>query len=76
MTMNNRLMSVRECMDSDFYIIPSSIHELILYKKSGSEDVEEMNRMVREVNASQVREDEVLSDHVYLFTDKSDTLIF
>ena len=53
----------------EFYILPSSVHETILVKKSGNKEVKapvtELNRMVAEVNATQVAEDEILADHIY-----------
>ena len=52
---------------SDFYILPSSIHEVILLPAQGEEDREALKQMVREVNASQVEREEVLSDSVYYF---------
>ena len=48
------------------YIIPSSIHEVILIR--GNVDKATVDSMVVEVNESQVKEDERLSDHCYLWT--------
>lgn len=52
---------------SDFYVLPSSIHEVILLPAQGDEDRGALTRMVREVNKSQVEREEVLSDSVYYF---------
>lgn len=49
------------------YILPSSIHELILVPMVDGGDEEELNEMVRSVNAQEVAPDEVLSDHVYRY---------
>lgn len=49
----------------DLYILPSSIHEVILLPKTESFDREGLNCMVQEVNRDGVSMDEVLSDHVY-----------
>lgn len=57
-------------MRGDFYVIPSSIHEVLLFPEEGL-DVRDMRAMVAEVNATQVAPDEVLSDNVYLY--KADT---
>lgn len=51
----------------DFYIIPSSIHEVIIIPVSSGMDEEHMSGMVGEVNATQVAYDEVLSDNIYLY---------
>lgn len=48
-----------------FYILPSSIHECLLVPAEGDE--EELTAMVQEVNATQVADDEVLSNHAYYF---------
>lgn len=50
---------------SDFYILPSSIHELLLLPSSNSFREEELNDMIREINLTQVPKEEVLSDRFY-----------
>ena len=55
----------------DFYILPSSVHEVILLADTGVEDREHLYDMVREVNAQNVPEEELLSDNVYYFSLKS-----
>ncbi|MDD6350990.1 MAG: DUF5688 family protein [Lachnospiraceae bacterium] len=52
----------------DFYIIPSSIHEVLLVPAALSGGPEELNAMVQEVNATELAEDEILSEHVYYFS--------
>ena len=47
-------------------IIPSSRHEILLVK--GTIDRCEIDNMIREVNSTQVAEQDVLSDHGYWFT--------
>lgn len=64
----NLLRSFAEDMDSDFYILPSSVHELILIPQRGVEDPYCLERMVKEVNISEVGVTDVLSDHVYRFS--------
>ena len=59
---------------SDFYILPSSIHEVILLPAQGDEDEEALEKMVREVNETQVEREEVLSDSVYYFNRKTGEL--
>lgn len=53
--------------DNDYYILPSSVHELILLSKSDDMDPSVLNEMIRDVNESQVEEEEWLSDHAYLY---------
>lgn len=52
---------------ANLYILPSSVHEVILIADTGEEDIQLLKRMVREVNATQVLPEEVLSDSVYYF---------
>ncbi len=51
----------------NFFILPSSIHELILIPDSGRERQEELKKMVQEVNEGHVAPEERLSDNVYYF---------
>lgn len=52
--------------ESDLFLLPSSIHEIIIIPAAGSE-VQELEEMVREVNQTQVLPEEQLSDHVYRY---------
>lgn len=54
-------------LQEDYYVLPSSIHEVILVPESKGMKAEEMNEMVTEINETQVAEEEVLSDHVYFY---------
>lgn len=55
-------------VDSDLYILPSSIHELILIPYSPDIKKEALLEMVRDVNRTQVADEEVLSDRVYYYS--------
>ena len=55
---------IGEFMKGDFYILPSSIHEILLLPDNGDFDVKALNAMVKEVNATQVSLEEQLSDKV------------
>lgn len=59
----------------DFFIIPSSIHE-VLAISTKSWSAEEINQMINEVNANSLDADDVLSDHVYLYDSKSNTVTY
>ena len=58
----------------DAYIIPSSIHELIVLPALDRFSVDHINKMIVEVNMSCVQDSDVLSDHAYLY-DGSNGLI-
>ena len=49
----------------DFYILPSSVHEVLIVPKREDLKLEDLEAMVQEVNATQVAPNEVLSDHVF-----------
>lgn len=61
---------------NNFYILPSSVHELILVKDDSGCDMQELNAMVRCVNEEQVDIDERLSDHAYYYDWKQNRVIF
>lgn len=52
---------------SDYYILPSSIHEVILIPVTEEEDVLRLKNMVCEVNRTEMEMEEILSDCVYIF---------
>ena len=55
-------------LEKDFYILPSSIHELILIPVEENHETTKLNEMVREVNHTQVEMEEVLADHAYYYS--------
>ncbi len=53
---------------SGFYVLPSSIHEVILMpEKERTASEEALTRMITEINRSEVPETDVLSDHAYYY---------
>lgn len=54
-------------LGGNFFILPSSIHEVILLKDHGYEDAESLKEMIAEANRTQVAEEEILSDYPYYF---------
>ncbi len=50
-----------------FYILPSSIHEVILFPREQDEAREELSEMVMEINRYVVADTEYLSDSVYYY---------
>lgn len=61
--------------DANIFILPSSVHEILLLVDNGEMDVANLESMVREVNATQVAPEEVLSDNVY-FYDKDEKMLY
>ncbi|MDF2941664.1 MAG: hypothetical protein K0S01_522 [Herbinix sp.] len=61
-------------IQSDFYILPSSIHEIILVPFDKTMKKESLAEMVKDVNRTQVAREEVLSDRVYYFSRKNNAI--
>lgn len=61
---------------NNFYILPSSVHELILVKDDEGCDMQGLSAMVRCVNEEQVDREERLSDHAYYYDWKQNKVIF
>lgn len=60
-------------VDKDLYVLPASIHEVILLPSDGTQESEQLKEMVREINQSQVEKEEVLSDSVYYYRRSDDS---
>ncbi len=61
-----------EKMGFDCYILPSSIHEVILIEKKGNfNEIEELRDMVNQVNRQSVPAAEILSDKVFQYNAKT-----
>lgn len=59
---------------SNLYILPSSIHEVIVLLERFADDKEYLNKMVCEVNATQVPRTDILSDHAYYYDFENDVM--
>lgn len=68
------LEKVGQKLGENYYILPSSIHEVIVVPESKSPVKQDLEEMVREINKTQVEEEEVLSDRVYYFSRKENRL--
>jgi len=64
----NVVSDFAEYLHRDIFILPSSVHEVILVPSHGIEKAQNLIDMVREVNETQVEEEEVLSDSIYFFS--------
>ena len=54
-------------LKENFYVLPSSVHEVIIVPESSQIRQSELERMVREINETQVPEEEILSNHAYFY---------
>ena len=60
----NVLKNIGKYLEEDFYVLPSSVHEVIIVPDSSAPSWQETAAIVKEINETQVREEEVLSDAV------------
>ncbi len=68
------LKEIGSFLGEDYYLLPSSIHEMLAIPASAPMDEKEMHEMVEEVNKSCVVSEEILSDSVYRYDCKADTI--
>lgn len=61
------LRDFAEAMRQDIYIIPSSVHEVLLLPADGMQEAAHIKEMIQEVNDTQVKTEEVLSYSVYFY---------
>ena len=59
------LVDFANSVNSDLYILPSSIHELLIIPMSCGLKKEELIKMVRDINSTELSQGEVLSDNIY-----------
>ena len=63
----NALNNIANEWETDIYVLPSSVHEVLLLPDHKEFDKEELERIVQETNKTVVAEEEFLSDHVYYY---------
>ena len=61
------LNDIRKQLRAELIIIPSSIHETIILPYNDTMSERDISSMIQEVNATQVRPEEVLSDRAYMY---------
>lgn len=64
--MNNRILRhILDTVGEDIYVLPSSIHELIIIPSSFSDDEKYLTNMVHDINQNIVEPQERLSNDIY-----------
>lgn len=61
------LKNLADKLDQNLFILPSSIHEVILVPAGEEKDSYVFSQMVEEINMTQVKNEEVLSNQVYYY---------
>ena len=56
---------VGERLNGDYFILPSSVHEILVVPDDGNISFRELTDMVKEVNRTQVAPEDRLTDQVY-----------
>lgn len=64
---NATLNKVKESIGEDFFIIPSSVHELLIVPQSTFAEPNDLRQMVKEVNDTQLEQNDKLSYDVYFY---------
>ena len=59
---------------SDFYIIPSSLHEVILLPCYNAINPGELKQLIKEVNRFQLEPEDILSDNLYYYNRKEENV--
>lgn len=68
------LKEFAEEKQNNFYILPSSVHEVILVPDSGKENPGRLRAMVEEVNQTEVDDEEQLSNSIYYYDRRKDVI--
>ena len=69
------LEKLAQLKETDLYILPSSVHEVILLPALDCWDVDELRQMVKSVNAGSVDKMDWLSDEVYYYRRESGEVV-
>ncbi len=69
------LRKAAELLGGDFFVLPSSIHEVLLLKKQEYDDTDILLDMIHEANSNHVMEEEILSNHLYYYDAKQEKLL-
>lgn len=78
-TYKGLLEEIAEKLNDSFYIIPSSIHEVLIIpweSVKAEYTFSDFNKMVVEVNETQLTQNEVLSNHVYFYNKADERIIY
>lgn len=62
-----RLEKIGEYLGESYYVLPSSVHEVIIIPESKSPEAEELDMIITDINDTQVEAEEVLSNRAYYY---------
>lgn len=61
------LEKIGEILEEDYFVLPSSIHEIVIVPGAQRQELDNMDEMVNEINIAEVSEEEILSSHAYFY---------
>lgn len=61
------MRDISDTIDSSFFMIPSSVHELLILPAETLEGWEKVKNMLKEINDTQVEPEEILSYSLYYY---------
>lgn len=64
----NLMENIAEKFQSDLYIIPSSVHETLIYKNTEQMDEDILKEMITQVNDNEVPKEDILSYNLYFYS--------
>lgn len=70
------MKKLAEKYNTSFYLIPSSVHEVLLMPENSEEELSDISQMVNHVNSKHVREEDILSDHAYFYDREKNRFIY
>lgn len=68
------LKQFADTKNCNLYLLPSSVHEILLLPENQAPSLSYLNRMIREINTAHVAGNEILSDHAYYYDRKTDRI--
>ncbi len=71
----NIIKEFAEKKGQDFYILPSSVHEVLLVPTESNTNKDSLLEIVTDINRTQVAEEEVLADAVYYYSRSKNKII-
>lgn len=63
----NTMKRLSKMVDGNYFILPSSIHEVIVVPDDGTMEFNELNAMIEEINVKEVAKNDVLSNQCYYY---------
>ena len=66
---------IGDMLQNSYYVLPSSIHELMILPCSVNDNPEFLRKMVKEANETAVNPQEVLSDRIFMYDREKERLV-